>query len=45
MNDISLQHNNERVAVQTCGPASFMGEVQNITANNGWSIRTETFEF
>lgn len=45
MNDIALQHTQERVAVQTCGPASFMGEVQNIAASNGWSIRTETFEF
>jgi hypothetical protein len=45
MIDIAKQHTMERVAVQTCGPAVFMGQVQNAAAINGWSIRTETFEF
>jgi ferredoxin-NADP reductase len=45
MEDLAKQHTTERVAVQTCGPAVFMRQVQNAAAFNGWSIRTETFEF
>ncbi|KAJ2962788.1 hypothetical protein NQZ79_g2067 [Umbelopsis isabellina] len=45
IDDLAKQHNTERVAVQTCGPAVFMRQVQNAAAVNGWSIRTETFEF
>lgn len=45
IDDLAKQHTTERVAVQTCGPAVFMRQVQNAAAVNGWSIRTETFEF
>jgi hypothetical protein len=45
MTDIAMQHTVERVAVQTCGPADFMREVENISIANGWSVRAETFQF
>ncbi|KAI9284379.1 ferric reductase NAD binding domain-containing protein [Umbelopsis sp. AD052] len=45
MTDIAMQHTVERVAVQTCGPADFMREVENISSANGWSVRAETFQF
>lgn len=45
MTDIAMQHTVERVAVQTCGPADFMRDVENISIANGWSVRAETFQF
>jgi ferredoxin-NADP reductase len=45
MTDIAMQHTIQRVAVQTCGPADFMREVENISTANGWSVRAETFQF
>jgi ferredoxin-NADP reductase len=42
---IDTKHAESTIALQTCGPTSFMRQAANAANKKGWAVRRETFEF